>query len=213
MADKFKIHERLSFFDKDLIEDVIASSSVKNIPAHTEILRTGQYVNVVPIVLEGLIKVFSRYEDKDLLLYYIQPNESCIMSFTSCLRSTPSRITAVTEEDSLLLLMPIEKIHYWIRKHADFTDLFLDQFDNRYSDLLDTINHLLFNKLDYRISHFLKDRVARTKKNPLKITHRQIASEVGTAREVVTRILKKLEADGIIKQHFDSIELVLDVGD
>jgi CRP/FNR family transcriptional regulator len=96
----------------------------------------------------------------------------------------------------------------WIKQYPDINTLFFMQYNSRYSELLDTINHILFDSLDKRIFTFLEERIRVTKQNPIKISHRQIASELGTAREVVSRILKRLETEGKIKQHTNSIEFL-----
>jgi CRP/FNR family transcriptional regulator len=190
-----------------LQEQITNNSALVEIPAETEILREGQYVKVIPIVLEGLVKVFTKYEDKELLLYYIQPNESCVMSFTASLKNEPSKVYAITDENCKLLLLPIDKVAQWIGEFPDLNNLFFQQYNLRYSDLLETINQLLFDKMDKRLLDYLKEKVALTKKNPLKISHRQIASELGTAREVISRVMKKLEQEAKVKQLSTTIEI------
>lgn len=204
MAD---IRKALSFLGQELLAELLEKSFIKEVPKETTILSEGQFVRAVPIVIEGLVKVFASYDDKDLLLYYIQPSESCIMSFSSGLSGEPSRIYAITEEDSVLLLMPVERIPEWIKKFPGLNDLFYQQFKLRYSELLETISSILFHKLDQRIYNFLLDKFRLTRHNPVKISHKQIAAELGTAREVVSRVMKKLESEGKIKQHTNSIEI------
>ena len=195
----------LSQLARGLVDEIKSFSIEKNLPEKTEILREGQYVKFVPVVLEGLIKVFARHEDKDLLLYYIKPNESCIMSFAAGLADEPSKVYAVSEEDTKALLLPVDKVPDWIKQYPDINLLFFQQYNLRYSELLSTINHLLFDKMDKRLHDYLREKVNLTNKNPLKISHRQIASELGTAREVVSRVMKKLEAEGKVKQQGNSI--------
>lgn len=201
------LEKSLSFLSPELREKVVASSQVMEIPKGTEILREGQYVKVIPIVLEGLVKVFSNFNEKDLLLYYIQPNESCVMSFASSLKNDPSKVYAITEEDSKILLMPVDKVIKWIDQFPSINQLFYQQYNLRYSELLETINHVLFNKMDKRLLDFLLEKKKVTQQNPIKISHRQIANELGTAREVISRVMKKLENEGKIKQHSQSIEI------
>jgi CRP/FNR family transcriptional regulator len=202
------IQNKMGFLGKELIEIIIEKAIVKEIPAGAEILHEGQYVNYVPILLSGLLKVYTRQEDKELLLYYIQPFESCVMSFIAGLRHEKSRVYAIGVEDSTLLLLPSDQLSNWIYAYPRLNLLYYQQFDLRYSELIETINHLLFDKLDKRICVFLKDRVAVTGKNPVKISHRELANELGTAREVVSRLVKKLENEQKLKQHHDSIEIL-----
>ncbi len=202
------IKSKLSFLGSSLLNDIVAASSQLNFEKGTELLREGQFVKVIPIVLTGLIKVFSRYEDKELLLYYIKPSESCVMSFSASLKNTPSQVFAITEEDTTVLLLPASKIDGWVKKFPDFNQLFFEQYNVRYHELLKTINHLLFDKLDVRLYHYLIEKRDITKKNPIKISHRQIANELGTAREVISRLLKKLEGENKVKQLSNQIKIL-----
>lgn len=203
-----QIKKQFPHFNSDLISEMLKYTIEKEVIKDTELLREGQFIKVIPLVFSGLIKVFTRHEDKELLLYYIRPNESCIMSFSAGINNQPSKIYAVTEEDSHLLLIPTEKLIHWTKQFPDFNLLFFMQYNLRYSDLLDTINSLLFDKLDKRVYDYLKEKVSVTQHNPLKISHRQIASELGTAREVISRIVKKLELEGKVKQHPTTIEIM-----
>ncbi len=192
----------------DLRKELEAHAILKEVPQGTEILREGQYVKVIPIVLEGLIKVFSRHEEKELLLYYIKPQESCIMSFAAGMKNEPSKIFAMAEEDTSALLLPTDKVAQWVREYPEVNQLFFQQYNLRYSDLLTTIHQLLFERLDKRLLDYLANKSQLTGRNPIKISHRQIAGELGTAREVISRIMKKLENDGKIRQEANTIEIL-----
>ncbi|MEO0554454.1 MAG: Crp/Fnr family transcriptional regulator [Bacteroidota bacterium] len=198
--DELQIKKAFSHLNQDLLSEIITLGVIKEFPPDTTLLKEGQYVKVIPVVLTGLIKVFSSFEDKELLLYYIRPNESCIMSFAAGLKNDPSTVIAKTEEASKVLLLPSDRVAEWTQKFSDLNTLFFQQYNLRYAELLDTINHLLFNKMDTRVYAFLEKRIALTGHNPIKISHREIASELGTAREVVSRVLKKLEMEGKLKQ-------------
>jgi len=208
MAENPEISKILSHLNPELVSQISKAAITKEIPKGTEILREGQFVKVVPIVLNGLIKVFTRHNDKELLLYYIRPHESCIMSFAASLKNEPSKVFALTEEDSTALLLPVDKVSEWIYQFPNFNSLFFQQYNLRYSELLDTIHHVLFEKMDKRLYDYLKEKRSLTDKNPLEISHKQIANELGTAREVISRVMKKLENEGKVKQHTSCIELL-----
>jgi len=208
MAQIKNIEKSLSHLNSDLLSAMMEQGELKEIPAGTEILREGQYVKVIPIVIKGLIKVLTRHDDKELLLYYIRPKESCIMSFAASLKNEPSRVFASTEEDTQALLLPVDKVSKWTAQFPDINNLFFQQYNMRYADLLETIHHVLFDKLDKRLYDYLVEKVALTKQNPLKMSHREIANELATAREVISRTMKKLESENLIKQHSNSIELL-----
>jgi CRP/FNR family transcriptional regulator, anaerobic regulatory protein len=206
--DAFLIKKHLYYLGPELLDEILEDAVIRDIPAGTEILSEGQYVKVIPVVMDGLIKVYSRYEDKELLLYYIEPFESCIMSFWASLKNEPSTIFAETEENTRALLLPGNKTSEWVKKFNGINQLFYQQYNQRYTDLLETIKYLLFYKLDKRIMEYLEEKSRLKGDKIINIRHKQIASELGTAREVITRLLKKMEKEGKIRQHPNGIEIL-----
>ncbi|MBK8848331.1 MAG: Crp/Fnr family transcriptional regulator [Bacteroidetes bacterium] len=201
------LDKRLSYLGSDLLKEISDTAHVKTFGANVELIREGQYVKVVPIVLSGLIKVYTRFEDKELLLYYIQPDQSCIMSFSSAIHHDKSKIIAVTQQESTVLLLPTDMVNKWVHTYPAINTLFYNQYDLRYAELIDTINHLIYDKLDKRVLNYLREKIKITQHNPIKIMHKEIACDLGTSREVVSRLLKKLENEKLLKQHHDSIEI------
>jgi CRP/FNR family transcriptional regulator len=171
------------------------------------LMRQGQYVKVIPVVLEGLVRVSTLTENRELLLYFIKPSESCVMSFSAILHNDASKIQAEAGEKSRLLLLPAERIPGWVREFPRLSMLFFEQYNTRYQELIDTIQQLLFNRLDHRILHYLEELASIRQTRVIRIRHREIAQHLGTAREVVTRTMKRLEAEGRIKQQEGAIEL------
>jgi CRP/FNR family transcriptional regulator len=205
--DISEIKPYLPSFNRELLGEIAGCGIIQEVPAGTEILKEGQYIKMIPIVLEGLVQVFTRTEEKELLLYYIGSTQSCIMSFSAGLTHSPSRIYAITEEPSMLLLLPTEKLIKWVKQFPVINDMFYQQYNLRYTEMLDTINSLLFGRMDHRLYHYLLEKSKLKSEKILNIRHKQIAAELGTAREVVTRVLKKLEQEGKIKQTAAGIEI------
>ncbi len=202
------ISKSLSYLNPELVSQIREEASLKEIPKNTQILREGQFIKVIPIVLRGLIKVYTRHEDRELLLYYIRPDESCIMSFSASIKNEPSQVFAETEENTTTLLLPVAKVSIWMGQFPDINTLFFQQYKQRYCELLDTIHHVLFNKMDQRLYDHLKTKTSVRNENPLKISHQQLANELGTVREVISRVLKKLEIEGLVRQRSHGIEIL-----
>lgn len=194
-------------FPKDLKEKIIEASEVKEITGGTEIMKEGQYVKVIPIVINGLVKVFTRHEDKELLLYYIKPNETCIISFNAVLTNSSSKAFALTEQNSKILLMPGEKVFHWIKEFPELISLFFNQYNNRYNELIEMILKVLFEKMDKRLFEYLQTASKISGSETIKRSHQQIANDLGTAREVISRVLKKLEYENKVIQNQDGIKL------
>lgn len=198
----------LPFLELPFIEVLLEECALINIPKGDEIIKQDGFTPGVPIVLKGLIKVATQNDARSLLLYYIQPGQSCIMSFSSCLKGNPSQIFAVTQEDSTVLLVPREKIQSWLKKYPSLNTLFYSQFETRYTDLLGNIQQLLFHKIDQRLYDYLKNNSLLLGEQTIKITHQRIANDLATAREVISRTLKKLEKEGKITQSLEGISLM-----
>lgn len=191
-----------------LFEKLTKLGGYQKIPSGTEILREGQFVKVVPLVKKGLIKVFTRHDDRELLLYHIRPKESCIMSFSASINNEPSQIFAITEEDTEAFLIPVSEIASLVKKNPNINTFFFQQYKERYAELLDTIHHVLFNTMDKRLYEHLKDKIEMRKENPLKMSHQQLANELGTVREVISRVIKKLEGKGLVEQMGNKIKVL-----
>lgn len=207
MKDNFSIDKKFSYLGKELLDRIEAVSKIKTFAPQTQLVKEGQYVKFIPIVLDGLVKVYTPFEDKELLLYYIQPEQSCIMSFSSTINNAESNIVAITVKESTVLLIPSRYIAKWLIEFPALNKLFYKQYDLRYNELLETIHQILHFKLDRRVYDYLAEQTQITGLNPIKITHKEIATDLGTAREVVSRIIKKLEVQKLLKQHHDTIEV------
>lgn len=206
------LNESLKYFAAEFIEEAEACGIVKVFDEDTEILKIGQYIKFIPLVLEGTVKVFTKYEDKELLLYYIDDGRSCIMSLNAGLKNTPSKVFAVAEKGTTVVLFPVEKMNNWVRQYPSVNLFFYDLYYKSYDSLITTINHLLYSKLDQRLYHYLLEMSKQKNSTIIEVRHRQIAAELGTAREVISRVMKKLESEGKVKQLPDSIE-IFDTGD
>jgi CRP/FNR family transcriptional regulator len=203
-----EVLSRLNIPPGDLQEVIRDNGKLLSVPAGTEILRAGQYVKVIPIVVKGMLKVFSRHEGKELLLYYIRPKESCIMSFTAGLQEEPSKIYALAEEDTEMVALPTSNLGQWIRKYPALNELFLAQYSMRYQELLVSLNHLLFDSLEDKVLRYLQKQQALREQDRIKVTHKTIAGDLATSREVVSRIIKKLENAGLINISDDGIAVI-----
>lgn len=208
MSIKAEIKQSLSFLEGDLVDQIVAHSKVETFEAHTTLIRNGQYIKQLPLVFVGSVKVYSQSDDKELLLYYIKPRQSCIISFAALSYNEPSRILAETREQSTILLLPSSKVTAWKNKFPRFNQLFLDLYHARYLDLLETINQLVFASLDKRLLQYLNKHISSAPNQAIRLKHHEIARDLGTAREVISRILKKLELEHKVMQTASGIKLL-----
>lgn len=183
-----------------LNDQVKQSGQVKSFAADTIIINEDSYIKSIPIVLKGSIRVMRTDEDgKEILLYYIRPGESCIMSFLGGIHHETSKVKAIAEEDVDILMIPLEKASEWIKEYPEWTDFIFKLYHKRFEELLGVVNAVAFQKLDTRILQLLEQKTSLHNNKEISITHQQIADEMGTSREAVSRILKQMENAHLIK--------------
>lgn len=184
----------------ELVQKLKDYSIAKSYNAGDVVLNENAYINAIPIVTKGSIKVIRLEEDgREILLYYIKSGESCIMSFLGGLHQETSKVKAVVEEDAEILFLPIEKVSLLIKDYPKWLDYIFKLYHKRFEELLEIINAIAFKKVDDRLLTLLKKKEELMDNNVIQITHEQLANELGTARVVVSRLLKQLEESGIVE--------------
>lgn len=198
-----------NIFHSLLNKEVYETGQIKTFPADTVILNIHAYVRSIPIVLSGSIKVMQTdAEGQEILLYYIKPGESCIMSLLAGLHNNTSKIKAIVEEDAEILMIPVEKTAEWIRQFPEWTDFIFNLYQKRFEELLDVVNALAFQKMDARLLQLLNQKAALFQSKTITVTHQQLADELGTTREAVSRVLKQMENTGLIQLSRNKITLM-----
>lgn len=198
----------LSTLRKELLEEIIAYGRVKELEPHAFLVKQGQLVKDLPIVLEGTIKVFTQADDFQFLLYYIYPGATCISSFAHLFGDQGIAFSGTAEERSQILLIPIQKAREWVLKYPEFNALILNEYQKQYNDLLETATQVICYNLEDRILTYLKTKTAISRSATLAISHGDIAADLATSREVVSRILKKMEREKKIIQLGRQIKLL-----
>lgn len=188
-----------SLFQTLLKDEVTTYGQLKKFPAGSVILQEDSYIKAIPLVLNGSLKVMRTDQDgHEILLYYITPGESCIMSFLGGIHNETSKIKAVVEEDAEILFIPVDKASEWVKKFPEWSDFIFKLYHKRFEELLTAVNAIAFQKLDERLLQLLKQKSDLYQTREIKITHQQLADELGTAREAVSRVMKQMENEGLV---------------
>ena len=184
-----------------LKDELISISEVNQFKAGTVILKQGEYIKVIPLLATGLAKVFKEepINGGEVLLYYIKPGESCVMSLTTLLRNGASQVKAVIEEDADVVVIPADKALEIAKKYPIWNEFVYDLFKVKFEELLHVIEVLTFSNKDTRLLEYLRKEGNLKKSNALQTTHQHIADDLGSSREVISRLLKKLEQQGHIQ--------------
>lgn len=200
-------------FEPALLKEFQEKAKPMSAKAGDTILDYGQIVRFMPIIVKGVVKVSRMDEDgRELLLYYVNSNESCAMTFTCCMEQFPSEIKAVAEDDVEMLAVPITVMDEWLIKYPTWKSFVMKTIRNRFNEMLKTIDQIAFQKLDERLENYLKEKSSITNSKVLNLSHEQIANELATSRVVVSRLLKKMENDKKLLLYRNQIKLLSIMG-
>ncbi len=173
------------------------------------IMDYGSFIKMAPLVIEGTVKVMreNRYGD-EIFLYYLSAGDTCASSFSCCLAQKRSFIKTIAEEDCKVIAIPVQYVDEWISKYRNWKEFVMQAYDRRIMELIDTIDSIAFMKMDERLMKYLEDRAFVTGSQTIHLTHQEIATDLNASREAVSRLLKKLERQGVIKLGRNRIELL-----
>ncbi len=198
-----------SLFHTLLKDEVASFSELRKFKADTVILQEDSYIKSIPLVVSGSLKVVrTDANGHEILLYYITAGESCIMSFLGGIHDETSKIKAIVEEDADILLIPVDKASEWVKKFPEWSDFIFKLYHKRFEELLSVVNAIAFQKLDVRLLHLLRQKSEMINSKEIKVTHQQLAEELGTVREVVSRVAKQMENEGLIQLSRNKITLM-----
>ena len=186
--------------ERKLQEDIVQVARLMSFRAGELIMDFGSFVRIVPLVVSGSIKVVREDSDgRELLLYYLQPGESCSMSFTCCMMNKKSEIRTVAEEDTEIIAIPVRYMDEWMSKYQSWKNFVMRSYDRRMVELVRTIDDIAFKKMDERLLQYLEKKAEVNRSKEISATHQEIAYDLNASREAVSRLLKQLEKEGRVK--------------
>lgn len=186
--------------DPDLLSAIEQEGKLEEFAAGQVLIQPGQYIKMIPIVLEGALKVM-RTDDEghELFLYYIEPGQTCAVSLSCCSTSVPSTIKAVAEDKATILSIAVSRHEEWMNSHRQWKNFVSRTYQQRFQEMLHAIDDIAFKKMDERLLSYLLTKTRQLNTHELSITHQQIASELGSSREVISRLLKQLEKRKLVE--------------
>lgn len=182
------------FFDEEILNNISQIASIKTFKKNDIIIDIGQELKYVPLLIRGNIKVLREdNEGSELLLYVLESGDTCAMSLTCCMAKSVSKIRAIADEDTTVIMIPIDAMRSWFDTNDSWRSFILQSYQIRFDEMLETIDTLAFMKMDERLFKYLTDKVKLSASTDLEITHQEIAEDLHTSRVVVSRLLKQLE--------------------
>jgi len=199
-----------SQLEPKLQDEILTVGRLKKVKAGKVVISPGSQGGEMPIVLEGLLKVMRQDKNgNEVFLYFLEGGQTCAMSITCCLQGkTTASFQVVAEEDSVLWMVPMGYLDAWMVKYPSFRKFVFESYQDRFDELLNTIDSVVFLKLDERLYNYLLDKKQASGSYTVHKTHEQIARELNTSRVVISRLLKKLEKEQKIEQYRNRIEIL-----
>jgi len=180
-----------------IIDMVAAQGIYKEVPSGEIIMDVGDNIKYVPLLISGSLKIVRTNEKgHELLLYHLYAGNSCALSLTCCQAGKKSEIKAVAEEESELIFIPAHYHEQWMRTDTSWQNLVFSTYQNRFNELLEVLDEVAFHKLDDRLWSYLLKKQEQYMSDELEITHAQIANDLNSSREVISRLLKQLQNQG-----------------
>jgi CRP/FNR family transcriptional regulator len=191
--------------------EIARSGKLMEFSAGEVIMDFGAYVKLIPLIVSGSVKVSREGEDgNEIFLYYLRPGESCTMSFTCCMMNKRSEIRTQAEEDTILIAIPIRFMDEWMSRYQSWKNFVMSTYDMRMKELIRTIDEIAFKKMDERLLSYLGKKAQLSGSSVIQATHQEIAYDLNASREAISRLLKQLEYDGLVKLGRNKIELLKD---
>ena len=195
-------------FEPSLIALIEKEALLRHFQPGEVVMRTGQYIKSTALVLEGRLKIYREGPDGgEFLMYYLEPGQACAVSMICAMQSDTSEITAVAEEETELLMIPVHLMDDMMKDHKSWYQFVIQTYRNRFDELLHVVDHVAFRNMDERLEFYLKRYREKTGKTKVELSHQQIAEDLNSSREVISRLLKKMEQRGLLKLNRNMIEL------
>lgn len=198
-----------AIYEPELKKEIAEVGKLVEIKAGSTIMDIGQYIKSIPLVVDGSIKVIREDDDgHEIFLYYVESKNTCAMSLTCCMSYSQSKIRAIAEEDTTVINIPVKYMDEWMQKYTSWKNFTMMTYSNRFEELLKTIDLIAFHHMDERLLKYLQNKSETLNSDTLSVTHQEIAYDLNSSREAVSRLLKQLEKMGKIKLSRNKIEMV-----
>ncbi len=203
-----KTLSKIGITEKELVALILEEGEIKTLDKNTPVISEGTFIKEISIVLDGEVRVWKNAEDgKEILLYYVTPVQTCVMSVASSFRDKISTIDAETIRETTVLSFPVWGLDKWM-KHEQWRTFIVNTFIHSYDDIIQLYSELAFNKLDVRLIKYFQQYKTKYQTSEIPLSHNDLAKELGTSREVISRILKNMEQEQKIKLGLKKIVLL-----
>jgi CRP/FNR family transcriptional regulator len=194
--------------DERLLTEIFEHAELIEVKKDDVVMDYGKYIKSMPMIIKGCLRVLREDEaGNELFLYYLDKGHTCAMSLTCCMANKKSEIRAIAEEDTTMISIPVRFMDHWM-EYANWREYIMETYSFRFQELLAALDGVAFHHMDERLEDYLVQKSAHKNSKNLAVSHQEIARELNTSREVVSRLLKKMEHKGQVKLGRNNIEML-----
>lgn len=196
-------------FEKELLDEIVEVSKIVSIKKDDVLMDIGKYIKSMPLLISGAIKIMREdFDEGELLLYFLERGDTCAMTLACCMGDKKSEIRAIAENDGVVAMIPVGKMEEWMGKYKSWRAFVFESYNSRFNELLSAIDNIAFMKMDERLLNYLNEKSKIENTKIINKTHKEIAYELNSSRVVISRLLKALENEGIVKLNRNTIEIL-----
>lgn len=203
------IKERFPSLEKEVIHELMEVGELKTFQKGEVLMRMGQYIRSTMLILDGLVKIYREDDEgNEYFMYYLDAGKACALSMICAAKQETSELMAKAVTETTVLAVPLGYMDQWMGKYKSWYHFVLGSYRERFEELLQTIDHVAFRNMDERLVFYLKRHQEKLHTNELPLSFTEIAQELNSSREVISRLMKKLSEKGLVKLHRTHIEVV-----
>jgi CRP/FNR family transcriptional regulator, anaerobic regulatory protein len=196
-------------FEKDLLSEILEAAEIRTVNQDEVIVRSGQNIRAAILVADGLVKIYREDEDGDeYFMYYLDEGKACAISLVCALGKGTSSVRAKAVHESTILIVPPHYVDEWIGKYKSWAQFAINSYRERFEELLQIIDHIAFKNMDERLVFYLKRHQEKLNTNLIYTSFTEIAQELNSSREVISRLMKKLSEKGAVYLHGTHVRII-----
>lgn len=200
------IQAQFPHFDNNLLDTIARIGQWKTFQEGEIVIRKGQFIRSTVLIVHGRVKLYRENDSgEEFFMYHIETGEACALSILCGIRNISSHVGAVAMEETDTILIPIEHMDTLMTQHTSWYHFVMETYRTRFEELLTVVDDIAFKNMDERLNSYLQ-RQAQALGNQPYLTHQEIAKDLNTSREVISRLLKKMEKKGMIALHRNHID-------
>ena len=182
-------------FDKDLISHLEKISEEVDFEEGDVLMRSGQYFKNSLLILDGRVKLYREGDDgEEFFLYYLERGSACALSMICATKNETSAIKAKAMSPVKALAIPIQYMDGLMKDYRQWYYFVLETYRARFEELLEVIDQVAFHSMDEKLEFYLKRQFESYGGHKITVTHQEIAEDLNSSREVISRLLKKMES-------------------